>query len=479
MYLTTDSHTTRPGDGIPYRGTIEPPPSPAPTVTALQILGWLRRGWLWMPVAALVGAVAAVSGTRLMTPRFTATTELTIAPSNLLVAPNDLYATNAQSDSQILDVESKMRMISSGSVLRRVVADLRLRTDPEFAGKSSLFGLSGLFDQRQPSPDGSDIAAALATRIKVGRQERSYVVSLSVWASEAALSARLANGVAEAFREEVVRADAERVGRAAQGLTARLGEIKAAATEAEDRVEAFRRDHGLQQNSSRQPLSAEALERMSGKLTDAKARLAEAEARYDEVSRALSQHGVQGGGVQSQTLAGLLADEAALRRQVAVLSKTLGPRHPSLTSVLTEADALAKAIKSETERLRRTARIEVDQARKALDALSGETRLLRGSVSVDDQAQVKLRELEREASAKTALYQTFLTRAGEAAQRQQIDATDVRVITVAAPPSRATWPPRPIIAAAAGAMLGLLLAAGALLGRGYLGEFPPGRSAAR
>ena len=47
------------------------------------------------------------------------------------------------------------------------------------------------------------------------------------------------------------------------------------------------------------------------------------------------------------------ADEAALRRQVAVLSKTLGPRHPSLTSVLTEADALAKAIRSETERLRR------------------------------------------------------------------------------------------------------------------------------
>ena len=76
--------------------------------------------------------------------------------------------------------------------------------------------------------------------------------------------------------------------------------------------------------------------------------LAEAEARYAEISRAVSQHGAQGGGVQSQTLAGLLADEAALRRQVAVLSKTLGPRHPSLTSVLTEADALVKAINGET-----------------------------------------------------------------------------------------------------------------------------------
>lgn len=476
MYLTTETSKTRPGDEFPYRQTVEQGPESARSINAVQVFGWLRRGWLWVMIAALIGAVAAVGATRLLTPRFTATTELTIAPSNLLIAPNDLYAANIQSDSQILDVESKMRMISSGNVLRRVVDVLALKSDPELAGKPPLFGLLGIFDQSQPSSSGADIAAALAKRITVTRQERSYVVSLSVWASEAALAARLANAVADTFREEVVRADAERVGRAAQGLTARLGEIKAAAIEAEDRVEAFRRDHGLQQNTSRQALSAEALERMSGKLTDAKARLAEAEARYAEVSRAVSQHGAQGGGVQSQTLAGLLADAAALRRQVAVLSKTLGPRHPSLTSVLTEADALAKAIRSETERLRRTARIEVDQASKALDALTGETRLLRGSVSIDDQAQVKLRELEREASAKTALYQTFLTRAGEAAQRQQIDATDVRVITSAAAPSRPTWPPRPIVAAAVGMLLGLLLSASALLALGYLGEFRSGGS---
>jgi len=478
MYLTSDSSKMRPGDEAPYRRTVELAAPPIHAVRATQVLGWLLRGWLWMVVAALVGAIAAVAVTFLLTPRFTATTELTIAPSNLLIAPNDLYATNIQSDSQILDVESKMRMIASGNVLRRVVDELALKAGPEFASTPSLTNFWGIFDQGQPPAGGGDLASILAKRITVARQERSYVVSLSVWASEAAMSARLANAVAETFREEVVRADAERVGRAAQGLTARLGEIKAAATEAEDRVEAFRRTNGLQQGSSKQPLSGEALEQMSAKLTDAKARLVEAETRYGEVTRAVLQHGAQGGGVQSQILAVLLADEAALRRQVAALAKTLGPRHPSLVTILAEADALAKAIRSETERLRRSARIDVDQARKALDALTGETRTLRGSVSVDDQAQVKLRELEREASAKAALYQTFLTRAGEAAQRQQIDATDVRVITAAAAPSRATWPPRPIVAAAAGMVLGLLLSASALMAFGYLGELRSRRSAA-
>ncbi|WP_306223475.1 GumC family protein [Bosea beijingensis] len=465
MYVTTETSPMPGGNDAAYRRAVDRALPPPYAISPTRVLGWVLSGWPWLATAALAGAVAAVGAGQIVTPRFTATTELTIAPSNLLIAPNDLYATNIQSDSQILDVESKMRMITSGNVLQRVVEELALGDDPEFAPSPWLPGFLQASDQ---PPGAAELARTIARRITVTRQERSYVVSVSAWASDAALSARLANAVAETFRAEIVRADAERVGRAAQGLSSRLGEIKAAATAAEDRVEDFRRARGLQQGLSKQPLSSEALERMSAKLTDAKARLAEAEARHNEVSRSVSAQGVQGGAVQSPTLAGLLADEAGLRRQVAVLSKTLGPRHPSLANVLAEAEALAKAIRSETERLRRAARIELDQARRALDTLNGETKALRGSVSVDDQALVKLRELEREAAARTALYQTFLTRAGETAQRQQIDATDVRVITPATAPSRTTWPPRPLVAAAAGLALGLLLAASTLVARGYL-----------
>jgi polysaccharide biosynthesis transport protein len=468
MYTFANSNNMQRDEGVFYPISAEAGRTHGVGVGAADIAGWLLRGWMSMLIAALVGALAGVVIAQLLTPRFTATTEITIAPSNLLVAPNDLYATNIQSDSQILDVESKMRMITSGNVLRQVVDKLDLRNDPEFADKPRLFGLGGLFDGRWIDTDGKDLTDALAKRITVSRQERSYVVTLSVWTSKPEASARLANTIAETFREEVVRADSERAGRAAQGLAARLGQLKAAATEADDKIEAFRRDHGLQQGSTGQPLSFDAVEQMNAKLTDAKARTAEAEARYSEVSRAVSSYGAEGGAVQSPTLSGLIADDAALRRQIATLSQTLGKRHPALLNALAEASALEKAIKTETERLRRAARIDLDQSKMALDALNAETRTLRNSASTDDQAQVKLRELKREASAKTELYQTFLSRAGEAAERTQIDATDVRVISPAIAPQRPTWPPRPIIAAAAGAALGLLLSAGLLAGFGYL-----------
>jgi polysaccharide biosynthesis transport protein len=465
MYIAANS--SHRDDGFFSQSSGTAIPAPGVSIDAGHIAGWLLRGWMWILAAMLLGAVAGVAIALMLTPRFTATTDLTIAPSNLLVAPNDLYATNIQTDSQILDVESKMRMITSGNVLRRVVDALDLKDDPEFADKAPMFGLGALFDG--PAAEAKDLTGVLAKRITVARQERSYVVTLSVWASRPEISARLANTIAETFRGEVVRADSERAGRAAQGLAARLGELKAAATEADDKIEAFRRSNGLQQGSTGQPLSFNSAEQMNAKLTDAKARTAEAEARYSEVSRAVSSYGAEGGAVQSQALTGLIADESALRRQIATLSQTLGKRHPALLNALAEEVALEKAIKTEAERLRRAARIDLDQSKMALDALNAETRTLRNSASVDDQAQVKLRELKREAAAKTELYQTFLSRAGEAAERQQIDATDVRVISPAIAPLRPTWPPRPIVAAAAGAGLGLVLSAAVLAGFGYLG----------
>ncbi|MFN5483822.1 MAG: Wzz/FepE/Etk N-terminal domain-containing protein, partial [Bradyrhizobium sp.] len=219
MYTATDSNRSRRDDAA-YRAMSA---TASAVISPMQVAGLLLQGWRWILVAILAGAIVGVGATQLVTPRFTAITDLTISPSNLMVTPNDLYATNIQSDSQILDVESKMRTITSGNVLRRVIDKLGLRNDPEFADKMRLFDLGWLFDRRaSDAAERNDLMGLLAKRINVVRQERSYVVTLSVWASEPAMSARLANSIATTFREEVVRADAERAGRVAQGLTARL-----------------------------------------------------------------------------------------------------------------------------------------------------------------------------------------------------------------------------------------------------------------
>jgi len=80
---------------------------------------------------------------------------------------------------------------------------------------------------------------------------------------------------------------------------------------------------------------------------------------------------------------------------------------------------------------------------------------MKSSVFQDTAAQIHLRELEREARAKATVYEAFMARAGEAAERQQIDTTNVRIVSPAVVPTARSFPPRGYVLAGTGAIGGL------------------------
>src|SRR5690606_29755508 len=104
-------------------------------------------------------------------------------PSNLQVTADDIYAQNLQSDAQLLAVESKMRMLTSTNVLLRVVESLGLENDPDLMEPEFPF-LASLLPAEKIGPANPvmDAVRALGERIRVRREERSYVVTASVWA---------------------------------------------------------------------------------------------------------------------------------------------------------------------------------------------------------------------------------------------------------------------------------------------------------
>ena len=359
-----------------------------------QILAVLWRGKatiFWTIVASLLIAFLLV----LIVPhRYTAVTQILIDPTDLRAIGNELAPANQANDANVLQVESQVRVLTSDSVLRRVVKTEGLDKDQEFT--------------RQGIADGADSTTAaliaLKRSIAVKRAERTYVVDITVTTREAAKSASIANAIADAYLEEQtdVRSDAAR--QVSQSLTARLNELKDRVREAEDRVEAFKARHNIL-GASGQLVNEQQLTEMNNQLTSARARTAAAKARLDQVQQmqlSKNEGGAFPEAVQSQTITALRSQYAeVMRREAEQIS--LGARHPAVIEIQAEAERLRRMIDEEVHRLVISARTEYEGARANEDSLAASLEKLKSNAVTTNEAMVTLRELERDVQASRAV----------------------------------------------------------------------------
>ncbi|UJW75680.1 GumC family protein [Rhizobium sp. SL42] len=412
-------------------------------IDLFRVLDWLRGGAIWIVALAVFGAVAGYSVTIFVKPRFIAGIDILLDPANLRVVSNDIFSENMQRDTKLLDVDSKLRVITSGNVLGRVVKDLKLYADPEFAGASS----------KDPA---NDALTTLAKRVVARRDERSFIVNVAVWSNNPDKSVDITNAVVTSFQEELAKAESEGAGRAASALIARLDDLKVEVTKAESNVEQFKRERGLQSVSG-ELTSTLMSQQTNTQLIEARARLIQAETRYNELVATDPRNQMNAASLQSETMTMLRTQYSTLKQRMTSQSAVLGPNHPVILTLTPQVKALEDQISAETGRIVQAAKTELDQARTALKLLNSQANQMATSVFDDSASQIQLRELEREARAKAAVYEAFMARAGEAAQRQQIDATNVRIVTPAVAPANRSFPPRGYLLAAAGGMVGLFL----------------------
>ncbi len=432
-----------------------------------DIFVWLRDGVRWIAIALILSVAAAFAYAVTATPRYTVYTDLVVDPSNLNVVSDDVFTSNPQRDAQLLEVESKLRVLTSRNVLQRVIDGLRLADDPEFVKPSPLDWLKALIS----APDGKagkELAAlrALSERVEARREERSFVVALEVWSEESARAVTLSDAIVEAFEAELFQAAAESAGRVAQNLNARLDELRRNVTEAEKKVEDFRRDNGLQSTNG-ELVSNQLSGELNTQVLGAQQRFIQAETRYKQMGAAVASGQTASASVfESANMTNLRQQYNVLQQQIGSMQLTYGERHPRLVAARSERTALEAAMKDEARRILERAKADFDREQEALDALRGKADDEKSNVFTDNEAQVQLRALERDARSKAAIYETHLARAQQITERQQIDTTNIRVISRALPPKSRSWPPRTLVLLVGGAVLGLALGIAAALARG-------------
>ncbi|MGA9320152.1 MAG: Wzz/FepE/Etk N-terminal domain-containing protein, partial [Xanthobacteraceae bacterium] len=143
-----------------------------------QILAVLWRGKATIFSTIVASPLIAFLLVLIVPHRYTAVTQILIDPTDLRAIGNELAPANQANDANVLQVESQVRVLTSDSVLRRVVKAEGLDKDQEFT--------------RQGIADGADSTTAaliaLKRSIAVKRAERTYVVDVTVTTREAAKS---------------------------------------------------------------------------------------------------------------------------------------------------------------------------------------------------------------------------------------------------------------------------------------------------
>jgi uncharacterized protein involved in exopolysaccharide biosynthesis len=425
-------------------------------LTIERMLHWLWRGWKWILLFAILGAVAGGAFGFIAKPKFMVTTEILVDPADLKVMADDVFSQNNQRETQLLDAESKLMILTSGNVLSNVVQTLRLANDPEFVGADAVGDKS------------LEALRALAQQVDARREDRSFIVSLRVWSQSAAKAVKISNAMVSAFQDELVKGQADGAGRAAKELFARLDTLKDEVARADQAVQRFKREHNLR-SSSGELVSTLIANQVNTQLVEAQTRVIKARSRYERLSTGSMESRLDTAAIQSETMTALRTQFALAKKQFDAQSAILGARHPKIVALRPEVEALQNQIRQEQARILDAAKSELAQAESALMAQQAQASVMKTTVFEENASLVQLRELEREAQSKATVYEAFMARAKEIAERQQIDATNVRIISPPTVPKSRSYPPRTMYLMAAGMIGGFGIGCALVVVLGFAG----------
>jgi succinoglycan biosynthesis transport protein ExoP len=439
-----------------------------PTVDLRELARILRRRWKVVAAAPLCLIAVGVTYILLATTLYTATATVLVDPRRTsAIETNQSALSMSNFGTDDATIESETLLIQSIAIVRRVVEKLKLTEDPEFIPTPGLLDpIKNLFKSKGPASGASPEDAAkarsveiLQRRLKVTRQGTTFLVDISVSSESPRKAAVIANAIAEGYFEEQVRAKNDSTRIAAGWLNGQIDGMKSRVNASEKAVEDFRSANNLMVSQG-VTLNDQQITDLNNQLIAARVQTAEARAKFDQAQQ-LKNSGNDPGGfnaaISSDIITKLRTQYADIAKSEADLSSRYGPRHPLVANVHAQLRDTQRLIDQEIQRILQSAGHDYDVARSREASLQQSLDQLQGISSSSGQAQVRLRELQREAEANRTLYESYLARYKETTAQESLQLPDSHVVTQASVPISPSWPKSTIV-------LGLALVLGAGIG---------------
>jgi polysaccharide biosynthesis transport protein len=441
-------HSTGQNDPVPYRsGASESPPADTDLGGLMAILSRNARSIL---LSTLAGLGLAILYLTMATPIYESTVTVLIDPRSRKIVSDEVVQGGLGSD--LVLVESQVPIITSDTVLRRAVQKLAADPETDFRPQPVVPGMVEKLKElvRGPRPVVDPELAAveeLAKSVIVKRAQKTYVVDIQVSSSSPLKAALAANAIADAYLADQTAAKTEEAQRANKLIDARLGELTAQVRRAETRMDEFKKANRIL-NSEGGVLNEQQLGKLSAELASARAVAAEAKARFEQTSAAAKgKASVESlpEAMKSPVIQRLRDQYTQVARREAALNSQLQARHPVLIEVRSQLNEIKSQIAAEMARVSQGSKSEYAVAAAREKELVRIIESAKEDVARTNTAQIKLREIEREADASRGLLQAYLARAKETLEQSNTSTPEARVISTATVPSRPSKPGKLLI----------------------------------
>jgi len=450
--------------------------------------GMLLRHKLLIGTAIILGTGLAALVALRMTPLYTAETLIMVEHRRNQVVKYQEVVSGLSTELGAL--QSEVAILKSPAFAEKVVDKLNLMNDPEFnqslrppqtdwlyylypknwlpdswwnaaRGERTEFELS---PEEKATNEKTGVVNTFIENLSVRPQGRSYVIAVNFDSEDPRKAALIANTIGELYLVDQLDEKFKAAKRATTWLEERIADLRREAKTTGEAAEKYRAESGLTSATGETTILAQQLAELNTNYVLARTKRQEAENKYREVTNlAQSPRGVSAIGdvLGSPLIQALRQQEVELQRKIADASNKYGAKHPALTALQSELRDLQGQIKSDVSRIVQNLANEVELERGREAALKANLDQLQSQRNAQQQSNVTLRTLERDAETSQTMYEAMLTRFQEIAGQTDIQQPDSRIVSEAAIPLNPSQPNKKMIvllALVASATLGILLA---------------------
>lgn len=433
-----------------------------------QMLRVVRRQWRVVAIFAVTAVFIGLVYLLTATPRFTSTAGVLIDEGNKKIV-DQLSAISGvlEDEGQVL---SQLELLRSEKLALAVSKKLDLENNELFvSGKKGILGstiqaIKSLVGGAEP-PELTDdqkqraIFEQLFDGLAVQRVGRSYLLEISFTSPDPALAAAITKAYAEAYLADQLDSKYEATRRASGWLLARIAELRQKSLETDRAVQKFRADKGLITTDG-QLITDQQLGQLNAQLIAARAESANAEAKFNRIRSILDSGDMDAAvteSIESDVISELRTKYLDASRKQADIAGRFGANHVQAARLRSMMAEYKRLMFDELSRIAQSYRSTNQVALTRQKSLEEQVAAAMGVSANANDAQVQLRELERESETYKNLYQTFLQRYQESIQQQSFPVTEARIITnpsIAEKPSSPKKPLVLVIACLAGMLLG-------------------------